>query len=668
MLCATAASPAGHGGERAPLRRGGAAIANASDGEARVIVKYKADSSLLRGPSITGGASLPQHAQTLAARLGMSLSDGRPIGGRAQVVKARGMSSRDLAERLAAQSDVEYAVVDGRMRALATPNDPLYATASPGPVVGQWYLRAPTSATIVDATSVLSSINAEAAWDVTTGNSSVVVAVLDTGVRLDHPDLANKLLPGYDFVSVTGTAADGDGRDADPSDPGDYVTQADVNSGLAGCTQSDVGWPSSWHGTQTAGLVGAATNNGVGMAGSGRDVMVLPIRVLGKCGGYDSDIQAAMLWAGGLSSTPVANPHPAKVINLSLGSTVACSQAYRDVVAQLNAAGVVTVAAAGNDGLKVGSPANCPGVIGVAGVRHAGTKVGYSDLGPELSIAAPAGNCVNFTGACLYPLLTTSNSGTTTPVPGAAGAVYTNGTDNVSLGTSFSAPLVSGTVGLMFSANPTLTSAQVKAALQSSARPFPSSGALPIDEDNGTSSPVVACTAPTAVAQSKECYCTTSTCGAGLLDAAAAVAAVATVTANIAVASTSVEVGASVVLDGSGSRPSTLGSMITSYSWAITSGSPVAAFTSATNASTATLATRAPGTVVVSLTVADSDGRQATNSVTLAVGVPAVVTPTPGAGGGGGGGGGGAMERFWLLGWLATVLAVWRVTPRPRPD
>ena len=632
--------------ERGPLRSAQTAVATPA-AEARVIVKYRADSTLMRPLAASGPAAAPRHANALSNRLGFTLRDGRSIGARAQVLRAQGMSSHDLAERLAAQDDVEYAVVDGRKYATSVPNDPLYGPqTSVTPLVGQWYLRPPTSATIASATSVVSSINAQAAWDITTGNPAVVVADLDTGVRPDHPDLAAKLRPGYDFVTDTTVSVDGDGRDADPSDPGDY-----------GCATGDT---SSWHGTQVAGLIGAATNNGIGMAGVGYNVMLLPVRVLGKCGGYDSDIQAAMLWAAGVSANPTANAYPAKVINLSLGSTGACNAAYADVVRQVNAAGVVVVAAAGNDGLAVGTPANCAGVIAVAGVRHAGTKVSYSDLGPEIALAAPAGNCVSSNNIpCLYPLLTTSNSGSTTPVLGAAGAIYTGDGLNASIGTSFSSPLVAGTVGLMFSVNPGLTPAQVLAALKGTARPFPSSG---------SAATVPACTVPgsSSPAQYYECYCTTATCGAGLLDAGLAVAAVAKLSANATVASSSVVAGTPVTLDGSSSHPTTTGSStatITGYQWAVVSGP--ATITSASNAATVTLLPSATGTVVVSLTVTDSTGQQAANSFSLSVAAP-VVTPPPDSSSGGGGGGGGALGLAWLLGWLAAVFAVWSVTPSAR--
>ena len=154
---------------------------------------------------------------------------------------------------------------------------------------------------------------------------------------------------------------------------------------------------SSWHGTQTSGLIGALTNNGIGMASVARNVRILPVRALGKCGGFDSDIIAAMRWAAGLDvpGTPV-NPTPARVLNLSLGGESACTSAYTDTVAEINAAGAVVVVSAGNStGHAAGAPANCTGVIAVAGLRHAGSKVGFADLGPAISISAPAGNCVN---------------------------------------------------------------------------------------------------------------------------------------------------------------------------------------------------------------------------------------------------------------------------------
>jgi serine protease len=656
-ICLVAGAISAGAAERGPRVKGTSpsTIATASASQAHVIVKFKSDSGLMRALSVNGNGG-PQNAQALSLRMGLSLADGHPMGPRTQVLHGAGLSSQQLADQLNAQSDVEYAVVVGRMHALAvTPNDPLYLNVPPTqtPTSGQWYLQAPNALTPA-------SINAEAAWSVTTGKSSIVVADLDTGVRFEHPDLTTKLLPGYDFVSDPNYSNDGDGRDADASDPGDAVSSSDATA--LGCPSSDIG-PSSWHGTQTAGLIGAATNNGIGMASIGHDVMVMPVRVLGKCGGTDPDIIDAMRWAGGLSVPNVpTNSTPARVLNMSLGSTGTCSAAYQDAIDELTAANVVVVVAVGNDGTAVGTPANCKGVIAVAGVRQTGTKVGYSDLGPQVTLSAPAGNCVNEAGICLYPILTTSNTGTAGPLA----STYTTGGDDASLGTSFSTPLVTGTVALMLSTNAALTPNQVIATLKKSARPFPSTGADTV---------VTACTAPSSVPQSAECYCTTSVCGAGLLDAGLALAAVSSTagaTANINVASTSVVVGTAVTLDGSGSSTGP-GNTITAYQWAIATGGGIASITSSSTASTVTVLPSATGTVVVGLTVTDSAGHTDTTSTTLSVtsavtivNVPVTpVTTTPAISSSGGGG---AMSTGWLLAWLGALIAVSMATPRKRDE
>jgi serine protease len=584
-----------------PLLPAGAATQDA-DG-ARVIVKFKALGPLMRAGRERGDRG-PQQAATLAARHGLGLRDGRMIDARSQVVWGdKTLTSAALAAKLAKDADVEYAVPDERRHALAIPNDPLLpASSSAALPAGQWYLQ-PADATLVAA------INAVGAWSITTGSSSLVVADVDTGVLFAHPDLTNKLLPGYDFVSSTTTAGDGGGRDADATDPGDWTTAGQCGTGESATD-------SSWHGTQTASLIGAQTNNGIGMASVGYDVKILPVRVLGKCGGTDSDIIAGMLWAAGLSNVPTTNPNPAKVINLSLGGSGSCTVAYQDAVNQLVAAGVTVVAAAGNEeGLAVGVPANCSGVIAVAGLRHVGTKVGFSSVGPEVAIAAPGGNCVNTTGACLYPILTATNSGTTTA--SSSGYTYSSGT-NYSVGTSFAAPMVSGAAALMLSANPTLKPAQIKSLLQSSARSFPA-------QASGSSVPV--CHAPTTSTQD-ECYCTTSTCGAGMLDVGAAVSAAAgtaTPTASITAGATTVAAGTSISLNANSSTAPS-GRTIAAWQWSVTSGSSIAAFGGATNAATANLKTTGVGSVTVQLTVTDSAGQQASTTQAITVTAPAAPT------------------------------------------
>ncbi|NDY93857.1 S8 family peptidase [Ideonella livida] len=655
LACLSLGWPAGSIGaavEAGPRR---AAAAPASEG-ARVIVRYREGATWLprRSVVLRAGARPPRGATVLGERLGLRLQDGRALDGHTQVLRATsGLDSQALADRLAAQPDVLWAVPDRRRQALAAPNDPLY----PGgqtlttPVVGQWYLRAPTA-------TVKSSLDIEPAWAITQGSASLVVAVLDTGARLDHPDLSGRTENGYDFVGwgddVDATTAlaianDGSLDDANPSDPGDWITAAEdgLRGGVfEGCGEST----SSWHGTQTLGLVGAATGNGIGMAGVAPGVRLLPVRVLGKCGGYDSDIIAAMRWAGGLAVEGVGlNPQPARVLNMSLGSGGSCSAAYQEAVDDLAAVGAVVVAAAGNDGLAVGTPANCSGVIAVTGVRHTGTKVGYSSLGAEATVAAPAGNCVNESGACLYPILSTTNTGTQSPQAHS----YTTSGDDYAVGTSFSSPLVAGTVALMLSANPDLSTSQIISVLRNTARDFPASGA---DSD------VKACHVPLGDDdyQDSECYCTVNTCGAGLLDAGAALAAVQSgaVSRPVAVMSASaVDLTAGQSASVSASRSSAVGgATLSTPAWSLISGTGVARLVVSSGGWTATVTGLAAGQAVVQLQVTDSSGQQSTTRQTFTI--------TAASTGGETGGqdeeeeGGGAWQPLWLAGLVAAGLAL----------
>lgn len=454
--------------------------------EGRVIVKYRASASRqVHTSHKTAG---------LATRLGWALRSGRRIHDHAEVVRGDGLSSEALAARLAREPEVEYAVPDRLRTIRALPTDPIFP--------GQWYLQATEAA----------AIRATEAWDLTTGSANVVVAVIDSGVRFDHPDLSAKLLPGYNFISDAANAGDGDGRDPDASDPGDFISASDASDPnlQAACSPHLFEQNSSWHGTRVAGIVGAAGNNSIGIAGTSFSAKILPVRVLGKCGGRDSDIMAGMRWAAGLPVPGVPdNPNPAKIINLSLGGDGGCTAAFADTIAELTAQGALVVASAGNETGPVQSPGNCAGVLAVGGVRHIGTKVGYSSFGPEVSISAPAGNCLSAPDRCSFSLQTTTNLGTT--IPEANG--YTDEI-NFNIGTSFAAPQVAGVAALILSVNPGLTPPDIIALIKRSARAFPTDNTVPTcpNISNGIDS-------------SGQCNCTTAACGAGILDAAAAVAA-----------------------------------------------------------------------------------------------------------------------------------------------
>ncbi|MBI3348936.1 MAG: S8 family serine peptidase [Burkholderiales bacterium] len=651
--------------------------------EARVIVRFKPQADSVRAKALSARATRGEArevAQTratgLGLRTGQALRAGLSLDERTHVVLARGMTGAQLAKRLAADPEVELAVVDQRRKHMVLPSDPLFGGAAvnaettsggiPARVIDQWYLKAPSST----PGQVVSSINAPAAWDVTTGAASVIVAVLDTGVRPDHPDLAGKFVGGYDMIGYgspgamsTAIANDGDGSDADASDPGDWVSAADVSGGTlgSGCDSTDVA-NSSWHGTRVSGLIGALSNNSVGMAGVGWGLKLLPVRVLGKCGGYDSDIMAGMRWAAGIAVPGLpANPNKAKVLNLSLGGGGSCGTTgtgglYRDTITQVNAAGATIVVAAGNsEGQAVGLPGNCPGVITVAALRHVGTKVGFSSVGSEVTIAAPGGNCINIGVGqpCLYPMVSTTNAGTTSPVAYAGDGIYTG--SNASVGTSFSAPIVSGIVGLMASVRPGLTSVEATQILKLTSRPFPTSG--------GTAG-VPACAAPSTAVQD-ECYCTTSTCGAGMVDAFAAVTAANALNgATIAVTqspASGLTAGQTLTLTAAASGLAS-GRSVASTAWVIANnGGIVSAFASGANTATATITPTAAGSFTVRADVTDNLGYVYSQTATVSVAAAPVVTPPPTSGGGGGGG---AVSVAWLA---ALLLAALSLTPRALP-
>jgi serine protease len=625
----------------------------------RVIIKWRATAEL----AVAGEVAQDRVAR-LAAATGVRATAMRRIAPRLELLRLeQPLSGAALEQALAgltADPAVEYAVPDERRWPHVIPSDALFS--------GQWYLQAAQAAATRTST----------AWDTTTGSTGTVVAILDTGVRFEHPDLgraeqAGKLLPGYDFVAANAgsvaIANDGDGRDPDPSDPGDWIDAADVQDPeFAGCEQTG----SSWHGTRVAGIVGARTDNGIGIAGESWNAWILPLRVLGKCGGFDSDILSAMRWAAGfaVSGTP-SNPYPAEIINLSLGSASSCPQSYIDVVGELATRGVLVVASSGNDGSVVNAPANCPGVLAVSAVRHIGTKVGFSSLGPLVGISAPGGNCVNLGPPCLFSIDTAVDAGLTGP----AGSTYTNQVD-FNVGTSFSAPMVASAAALMHAVNARLGPALLTARLKSAAAPFPVPTMPPA---GGT------CHVPTGPndVQLDECTCTTLTCGAGMLDASAAVIQALRPIASIVVPGP-VVAGQNVSLDGSSSAAACNRSLST-YAWTIAPGSAGSPAIAGADQPIAMVLAPTSGSFTLRLTITDNSGAQdfadvtvtPSNATTTAIAplagnacpTPITVqqTPPPPPGGGGGGGNGGGGGGALALELLALALAISRSRQAPRP-
>jgi serine protease len=576
---------------------------------ARILVKWHSSSS-----TKIATQSATDRVRNLSASTGLHLQFVRDISPMLTLLKLgqplSGVALDQMLEQVAHDATVEYVTPDFRRWPHATPSDSLFG--------GQWYLQS----------SELAAIKANAAWDTTTGSAGTVVAVVDTGVRYGHPDLkragsAGKLLQGYDFVTDTSSANDGDGRDDDASDPGDWVDSGDIQQPeFAGCSTSD----SSWHGTRVSGIIGALTDNGIGIAATSWSTWILPVRVLGKCGGYDSDILEGMRWAAGLEVTDVeTNPNPANIINISLGADTSCPPSYADVVAEIGAHGVLVIASAGNDGSNVDAPANCRAVVAVAGLRHAGTKVGFSSLGTDVDIGAPAGNCVN-SGAgepCLYSIDTTTDVGTTEP----AGSDYTD-QYNYNVGTSFSAPIVAGTVGLMHAVNARLGPELLTRRLQAAATAFP----VPAQEPAGGT-----CHVPSGDSldvQSEECVCTTETCGAGMVDTEAAVAEAQRPVVSI-VLPAGVGPGETLQIDASASSAACDRSL-TTFEWSIVAASGSSPVIEDMDESVVTVEAPTNGEFTLRLIVTDDAGLQdiadttiASSSVSTTANLPLDVDPCP---------------------------------------
>ena len=460
----------------------------------RMIVKYK-------DPAVSGDAEAnrplpPGLVARLTALAGQPVAHDHPMSAGAFVVRLfQGLppgQAESLAKFLETDPAIDYAEPDYLRQIAFVPNDTYYSSS-------QWDLQSPPAE--------LGSVDLPAAWDLTTGSSSVVVGIIDTGI-LPHPDLTGRYLAGYDMIvdplvandqDPASCTARGHARAATqiPTDPGDWVTSTESASGyFQGCPVGN----SSFHGTHVAGTIGAASNNGSGVAGINWVSKILPVRVLGKCGGYTSDIADAIVWASG-GSVPgaPANPNPARVVNLSLGGTGACDTTTQNAINAALSAGTVVVVAAGNSNSNASgfTPANCNGVITVAATGRQGQRASYSNYGAAVEISAPGGSDGQ-------AILSTLNNGTTSPNPSGYNYVYYQGT-------SMATPHVTGIASLMLSLDPSLTPAQVLATIQSTARAF-----------------------PTGTVRD----CTTALCGAGIVDAAAALhALVSTSTSTTTLAS-----------------------------------------------------------------------------------------------------------------------------------
>lgn len=405
---------------------------------------------------------IKQHvSEALSALAGSELDYVRAsaVEGRHIVRANRHLSKKEKADLIdALKNDPNVAEVeeDRLLQIAATPNDTQYNN--------QWHYYENTG-----------GLRAPAAWDQADG-TGVVVAVLDTGYR-PHADLNANILPGYDMISDTFIGNDGNGRDSDAKDPGDWVAV-----GACGGGQPTQAQDSSWHGTHVAGTIAAVTNNNSGVAGVAYKAKVVPVRVLGKCGGYTSDIADGIIWAsGGTVSGVPANANPAKVINMSLGGSGACDSTTQAAINSARSRGTVVVIAAGNDNSNANNfnPGNCAGVVNVASTNRNGGRAYYSNYGTSVDVAAPGGaqNSANDSNG----VLSTHNSGTTTP----GSDIYT-----YMQGTSMAAPHVAGVAALILQKKPAATPDEVESILKTTTRAFPA---------------------------------TCSNCGTGIVDAAAAV-------------------------------------------------------------------------------------------------------------------------------------------------
>lgn len=430
----------------------------------RLIVKYR-DGKLARSVKLGTVDSASARARALmpaAARTGAVAPKAahlRTLGVGAELIKLSGRLNESemnaLVKELKADPAVQHVEVDrlwqhtgiaapaGLVQPQLVPNDMYYAQY-------QWHLQGNNPG----------GMNASAGWDVSTG-VGVVVAVLDTGI-VPHADMNANMLAGYDFITDPFVSrrptAD---RVPGAYDYGDWEAADDC----------DVGSPassSSFHGTHVAGTVAEVSNNGTGMAGVAHNAKVLPVRVLGRCGGYTSDIADAIVWASGGTVPGVpANANPAEVINMSLGGGQACPSITQTAIDGAVSRGTVVVVAAGNSNADVAnfSPASCNNVVTVAAGRVTGGRASYSNYGAKVDLTAPGGGgTVDGNAGYVWQALNTS---ATSPDQG-------SDTYGGFTGTSMASPHVAGVAAMIQSALVTpKTPAELEALLKQAVRPFP---------------------------------------------------------------------------------------------------------------------------------------------------------------------------------------------------
>lgn len=351
------------------------------------------------------------------------------------------VDAETLMRAIAADPDVEYVEVDARLYPVLNPNDPRYPE--------QWHYFNATS-----------GINLPNAWDKNTG-SGIVVAIVDTG-STPHSDLNANTVAGYDFITSTFTSRDGNGRDNNPIDEGDWNPVANE------CFPGSQVRNSSWHGTHVAGTVAALTNNGVGVAGVAFGARIQHVRVLGRCGGTISDIADGVTWAsGGTVSGVPANATPARIINMSLGGGGSCSTTYQNAInGAVNRGSTVVVAAGNNNSNASGfQPANCANVVTVGATTNTGARASFSNFGANVDLSAPG-----------VGVLSTLNTG-----------AQTRGSESYAFysGTSMATPHVAGVGALVQSRRlalglPLLTPAQLETHLRTHVRAFPVAPSQPI--------------------------------------------------------------------------------------------------------------------------------------------------------------------------------------------